>query len=241
MALQLVCLLLLPTLGSAASAVGQLSCTDTECVSNCDNQRWNILQCYNTTGGNSQIFTSCDGSGVKTITYSGPSCTGQGTSGQMDVAKCLVSETDTSFINTCVDGYAFAAENRVEAQALSSTIRKPNILRASASAVAQLSCTDTGCVEDCTNSNWNINECYNTTGGNSQIFLSCDGNGVQEIVYTGSGCTGQGTTGQMDVAKCLLSETNTSFINTCVTGYAVSAKNGNMKSSTLLRDRAFAV
>jgi len=241
MALQLVCLLFLPTLGSAASAVGQLSCTDTGCVEDCTNSNWNIDECYNTTGGDSQIFLSCDGSGVKTISYSGPSCTGQGTPSHMDVAKCLVSQTDTSFINTCVDGYAFAAKNRVEAQALSSSIRKPNILRASASAVAQLSCTDTGCVEDCTNTHWKINECYDTQGGNSLIFLSCDGNGVKEIVYTGSGCTGAGRTEQDDVAKCMISETNTSYINTCVTGYAVDAKNRNMKVSTVLRARAFAV
>merc|ERR1712039_655481 len=108
-----------------ASAVAQLSCTDDECVSDCTNSQWNINQCYNTTGGNSQIFLSCDDGGVKGIDYTGPDCTGQGTSGSMDVAKCLISETNTSFINTCVT--TNVGENNFEA--LSFTVRKQKVLQ----------------------------------------------------------------------------------------------------------------
>merc|ERR1712151_923178 len=109
-----------------------------------------------------------------------------------------------------------------------------------ASAVAQLSCTDSECVTDCSNSQWKINECYNTTGGNSQIFLSCDDGGVAGLDYTGPGCTGQGTSGHMDVAKCLVSETNASFINTCVSS-AIIGETQKMLSSSLRRAHEFVV
>merc|ERR1712187_767761 len=220
-------------------AVAQLSCTDNECVSDCSNSQWNINQCYNTTGGNSQIFLSCDDGGVKGIDYTGPDCTGQGTSGSMDVAKCLVSETNTSFINTCVTSNV--GENNFEA--LSFAVRKQKVLQMFqplASAVAQLSCTDDECVSDCSNSQWNINQCYNTTGGNSQIFLSCDDGGVTRLDYTGPGCTGQGASGRMDVAKCLISEIHTSFINTCVSSVVID-ETQNFFSSSIPRAREFVV
>lgn len=219
--------------GSAATAVAQLSCTDDACVTDCSNNQWNINQCYNTTGGNSQIFLSCDESGVSEITYAGSDCQGEGTSSHMDTAKCLISETSTSFINTCVTGNVKA--NLHGAMSLST---KRKATRVAASAVAQLSCTDTECVNDCSNSQWNINECYNTTGGNSQIFLSCDDAGVNGITYTGTDCQGQGTTEQMDVAKCMISETNSSFINTCVSA-SIRRTSRPTLSSTIQRNRKF--
>jgi len=231
-------ILLLPTLGSVASSVAQLLCTDAKCVDDCTNYQYNINECYNSTGGGSLIFLSCDGSGVNEISFTGPSCTGQGTSSQMDVATCLQSGS-TSFINTCVSGYAFTEKKPINAQPVSGPPRKTKMLSPLASSVAQLTCTDAKCVDDCKNNQWNLNECYNTTGGNSQIFLGCDDSGVHEITYTGPSCTGQGTSSQMDVAKCLQSETGTSFINTCVSGDAFTAKDRNTMSSTLLRARAF--
>jgi len=237
MALQLTLLVaFLPTPGSAASAVAQLSCTDEHCVEDCSNSQWNINQCYNTTGGNSQIFLSCDDSGVAGIDYTGPGCTGQGTSGHMDTAKCLISESSTSFINTCVT----SDDSAKHLEAVSFTIRKSKTLQPFASAVAQLSCTDEHCVEDCSNSQWNINECYNTTGGNSQIFLSCDDSGVAGIDYTGPGCTGQGASGHMDTAKCIISETSTSFINTCVSS-VIAEENRPALSSAMRKVHEFVV
>jgi len=228
MARQLVLIVsLLPTLSSAASAVAQLSCTDSACTTDCNNGQWNINQCYNTTGGNSQIFLTCDSTGVTGIDYTGTGCTGKGTSGTMDVSKCLVSETGTSFINTCVT----ADGTEASPQALSSRTPKALSPAASdASAVAQLSCTDSACTTDCNNGQWNINQCYNTTGGNSQIFLTCDSTGVTGIDYTGTGCTGKGTSGTMDVAKCLISETGASFFNTCVKGLVLDTKHHGLSS-----------
>jgi len=228
-------------LSAAATSVAQLVCTDSECVEDCTNSQWKINECYNTSDGNSQIFLSCDGSGVNRILYTGLDCKGTGSSGQMDTAKCLQSSVGTSFINTCSNAYDFAANNGVKAHALSASIQQPKMLSAAATSVAQLTCTDSECVEDCTNSHWNINQCYNTTDGHSQIFLSCDGSGVNRILYTGLDCKGPGSSGQMDTAKCLQSSVGTSFINTCSNAYEFAAKNRSMLSSTLPRARAFVV
>jgi len=214
--------LLLPTLSSAASAVSQLMCEDTQCGSNCNQHQWNINQCYNTTGGNSQIFLSCDSSGgLRGLDYTGADCQGQGTSGTMDVGKCIVSETNASFINSCVGAAGIPENSR---RVLSSAAHRVKALRPAASAVSQLTCQDTQCSSNCNPGQWNINQCYNTTGGNSQIFTSCASSGVNGIDYTGTDCQGQGTPGTMDVGKCLISETNTSFINTCVSGLVLDAK-----------------
>merc|ERR1712100_830781 len=196
-------------------------------------------QCYNTTGGNSQIFLSCDASGIPELWYTGLGCQGQGSPSHMDVGTCLVSETNSSFINTCVD----AGSTAVIHGAPSSTIaREKNpvtsepALNFAASAVRQLSCTDEHCSSDCTNSQWNINQCYNTTGGNSQIFLSCDASGIPELWYTGLGCQGQGSSSHMDVGTCLVSETSSSFINTCVDADGTTVIHGAL-SSTIPRIR----
>lgn len=231
---------LLPSISSAASAVAQLSCTDTECTADCQNGQWNINECFNTTGGNSQIFLSCDSSGVQTITYTGQNCQGQGTSGQMDTGKCVISETDTSFINTCVSSTIEAPLQRRVSFAAKVKSSKLKASRASTSAVAQLSCSDNECVDDCSNTQWNLNQCYNTTGGNSQIFLSCDDGGLNGLDYTGTGCQGQGTTNNMDVGKCLVSETGSSFINTCVSAVIIE-QNWHMLSSTIRRTRQLVV
>jgi hypothetical protein len=242
MAQQLVLIIatLLPTLSGAASAVAQLSCTDTQCTSDCNNNQWNVNECYNSSGGNSMIFLTCDSTGVNTIVYTGTGCQGQGSSSTMDVATCLSDETNTSFINTCVDSVGISGAGQ---KALAFTTRHLEAFSPAASAVAQLSCTDTQCTNDCSNTQWNINECYNTTGGNSQIFLSCDSTGVSGIDYTGTDCQGQGSSGHMDVAKCLTSETSTSFINTCVTGLVLDTGNhhGGASSKIMRKSRSAVV
>merc|ERR1712050_620540 len=97
-----------------------------------------------------------------TITYTGQNCQGQGASGHMDTGKCVISETDTSFINTCVSSTIEAPLQRTVSFAAKVKSSKLKVSRASASAVAQLSCSDNGCVDDCSNTQWNLNQCYNT-------------------------------------------------------------------------------
>merc|ERR1712032_782041 len=87
----------------AASAVNQYACSGTHCSDDCSQSTWDMLHCYNTTSGDSQIFTDCNSSGLFTIAYNGAGCQGDGSKSTMDVGTCLVTSLNTSFINSCVN------------------------------------------------------------------------------------------------------------------------------------------
>merc|ERR1711924_39579 len=130
-----------------ASAVSQLVCKDTECSQDCDpNGQWKLNECYNVSGGGSQIFLSCDGtSGINGLVYTNTSCQGQGQNQNMDVGKCLNSSTGDSFINTCVTGLVFDTTHDAASVTIMVHKTAPQVkaaLSPEASAVSQLVCKD---------------------------------------------------------------------------------------------------
>merc|ERR1712072_1360376 len=84
----------------------------------------------------------------------------------------------------------------------------------------QLQCTDDKCQVGCQLNTYPMNQCLKTGGGGSDMITSCGGGKVVTTTWGSNDCTGSGSGGSMTTGQCLFdSSTQSSFINTCVSGY----------------------
>merc|ERR1711959_269886 len=84
----------------------------------------------------------------------------------------------------------------------------------------QLQCTDDKCQVGCQLNTYPMNKCLQTGGGGSDMITSCGNGKVVTTAWSSNDCSGSGEGGSMSTGQCLFdSSTQSSFINTCVSGY----------------------